>query len=60
MECECGTKCSGTDSAYTTIKEEARKAVSDGQYNGNEEESRNQETVGQNPSMYYHQVHYVV
>jgi hypothetical protein len=31
-----------------------------GQYHGNEELYVNQENVGQNVSMYYHQGHYVV
>jgi len=39
------------------IQEEGCKGVADSQYNGNEEESGDQEKVGQNASMYYHQVY---
>ena len=43
-----------------TVKEAGWKDGDDGQYNGNVEEYADQEHVGQNVSMYYHQVDYVV
>ena len=41
-------------------KKKVEKDVQNGQYNGHEEDQGDQEKVGQNVSMYYHQVYYVV
>jgi hypothetical protein len=43
-----------------TVKENGCKGVDDVQYNGNEEELGDQEKVGQNASLYDHQLQYVV
>jgi len=42
------------------VKEKCWKGVEDGQYNGNQEEYGEQEKVGQNVKMYFHQVLYIV
>ena len=60
MESECHTECSKIDLSYTMVKSESWKGIDDNQYNANGKEWEDQEKLGQNVSLYYHQVHYVV
>ena len=57
---EYHTQCSRIELAPVEVQEQGWTGVDNGLYNWNEEERRDQETVGQNEAVYFDQVLYVV